>query len=156
MRFKRILFLCVGGLSFVFGGIGIILPLVPSVPFFLLAGVCFAKGSSTFHRIFLESKIYKRHVEHYVQRKGMTLPAKALVILCLTVVMGICMLFMNDVPVGRVAIGVVWLGHLVYFSIGIKTAQNKHPDKIERRKAAQNHQEDNFEIEKSNTQGIHL
>jgi uncharacterized membrane protein YbaN (DUF454 family) len=44
----RLVWLFLGGLSLVLGGIGAVLPLVPTVPFMLLAAFCFARGHPPF------------------------------------------------------------------------------------------------------------
>lgn len=49
MILKRGLYLCVGLLSFVLGIIGIVVPLLPTVPFILLAAFCFARSSDKLH-----------------------------------------------------------------------------------------------------------
>lgn len=45
----KILWTCAGWAAFGLGVIGIPLPLLPTVPFMLLAAFCFARGSRRFH-----------------------------------------------------------------------------------------------------------
>lgn len=45
----RSLWTVAGVLSFAIGAIGAVLPLLPTVPFMLLAAFCFARGSERFH-----------------------------------------------------------------------------------------------------------
>lgn len=49
MGLKRGLFLLMGLSSLALGVIGIVVPLLPSVPFILLAAFCFARSSQTLH-----------------------------------------------------------------------------------------------------------
>lgn len=49
MALKRGLFLLLGLSSLALGVIGIVVPLLPSVPFILLAAFCFARSSQTLH-----------------------------------------------------------------------------------------------------------
>ena len=47
-RIKKIIFVIVGFISLLLGLIGIVLPILPTVPFLLLTSYCFARGSNKF------------------------------------------------------------------------------------------------------------
>jgi uncharacterized membrane protein YbaN (DUF454 family) len=53
---RRFLWNAAGGLSLVLGAIGILLPLLPTTPFILLASACFLRGSPGFHQWLLRNK----------------------------------------------------------------------------------------------------
>ena len=73
-------FICLG-----IGCIGIILPVLPTTPFLLLAVVLFAKGSERFHRWFLSTRLYQRYLENFVVSRSMTRAAKVKVLSTVTV-----------------------------------------------------------------------
>ena len=67
------------GLGFLFTGIGLIgavLPVLPTTPFLLLASFFFSRGSERFNRWFTSTKLYKNHLEEFVQNRSMTLKTK--------------------------------------------------------------------------------
>ena len=74
-KIKKSLYIIVGLISFGLGAIGVILPVLPTTPFLLLASFCFVRGSDKFDRWFKETKIYKKHLENFVNNdfktKGM-------------------------------------------------------------------------------------
>lgn len=117
----KILWIMLGFLCLVLGTIGVILPILPTVPFYMATVFCFAKSSKKLHNWFIGTNLYKKHLESFVEQKAMTLHSKLTIMGSVTVVMGIGFIAMNRVPVGRICLAVVWLCHVLYFAFSIKT-----------------------------------
>lgn len=49
-EFKKKLFVAVGFISFGLGIVGAFLPVMPTVPFMIVAALCFSRGSERWHR----------------------------------------------------------------------------------------------------------
>ena len=127
MRLKRLIFLIAGCVCLGLGCIGIVLPVLPTVPFFLATVFCFSQSSQKLHDWFLGTKLYKNNLESYVKGQGMTTKTKAKILLTVTMLMafgfGIMLRKALYVPCGVLAC--VWAAHLVYFLFGVKTIRTK-------------------------------
>lgn len=123
MKLKQIIFLIIGCLSLALGCVGIVLPILPTVPFFLLAVFCFANSSQKLHDWFIGTQMYKKHLESFVQKKGMTVRTKATILTSVTALMavGFVLMLRKGIIVPCVVLAVVWVCHLVYFLFGVKT-----------------------------------
>ncbi len=121
MKIKRLLYLMIGFVCLGLGCIGIALPILPTVPFFLVTIFCFANSSKRLHNWFLHTKIYKRHLEAFVKKKGMTIKAKITVLISVSLLMGLGFVMMSHVLVGRIILTVIWICHIIYFIFGVKT-----------------------------------
>ena len=121
----RILWIILGFISLGLGTVGIALPILPTVPFYLATVFCFAKSSKRLHDWFIGTSLYKKHLESFVEHKAMTLKTKISVIATVTAVMLTGFTMMKRVPVGRICLAVVWVCHVVYFLFGVKTISNK-------------------------------
>ena len=125
---KKLFSVTLGCISLALGVIGIVLPILPTVPFFLLTAFCFAKSSERLHSWFLGTTMYKKYIGSYMKRKGMTLKAKLMLIGTVTAIMLPGFLMMGRVPVGRIIMAVVWVGHIVYFGFIVKTITQEEAD----------------------------
>lgn len=123
MKLKQIIFLIIGCLSLALGCVGIVLPILPTVPFFLLTVFCFANSSQKLHDWFIGTQMYKKHLESFVQKKGMTVRTKATILTSVTALMavGFVLMLRKGIIVPCILLAVVWVFHLVYFLFGVKT-----------------------------------
>lgn len=119
-KIKKGFYIALGFLSLGLGIIGIILPILPTVPFLLLTSYCFAKGSEKFHTWFIGTKIYKKHLENFVQERAMTLKEKV-VLLGIVNTMLAFPFFLVDVLPMRITIIVLVIIKLYYFTFRVKT-----------------------------------
>ena len=121
----RFVWLFFGFISLGLGTAGIVLPFLPTVPFYLATVFCFAKSSKRLHDWFIGTSLYKKHLESFVEHKAMTLKTKISVIATVTAVMLTGFIMMKRVPVGRICLAVMWICHIVYFLFGVKIISNK-------------------------------
>jgi uncharacterized membrane protein YbaN (DUF454 family) len=120
---KRLFFLLLGCLCLALGCVGIVLPILPTVPFFLVTVFCFANSSQRLHSWFLGTKLYKNHLDSFVKKEGMTVRAKATIITSVTLLMGFGFFMMarKGLIIPCAILAVVWVCHLLYFLLRVKT-----------------------------------
>lgn len=118
---KKLIYMIIGCVSVGLGTAGSVVPVLPTVPFLLLAVYCFARSSERLHHWFINTKLYKNNLESYVQGRGMTWATKIRVMITVTAMMSVGFIMMSRVPVGRIILACVWLFHIIYFIFGVKT-----------------------------------
>lgn len=121
MQTKRIIFIVLGSICLMLGTIGIMLPILPTVPFYLATVFFYANSSKKLHDWFLNTDLYQKHLATFVQTKSMTLKAKIVALGSISLLMLIGFICMKNTIIGRVILTIVWFAHLIYFSFGIKT-----------------------------------
>ena len=124
MKSKIIKLLCIA-LAFLFLGLGIlgiILPILPTTPFLLLASFFFAKGSDRFNKWFISTKIYKNHLEDFIKTRAMTLRKKLCILLPVSTMLIITFILIDSLY-ARIGIGLVMIFKYYYFFTHIKTTK---------------------------------
>lgn len=79
----RILFIVLGMLMVGIGVIGLLLPVMPTTPFLLLAAFFFARSSKRFYNWLITNRFFGEHIKNYREKRGIKLWVKILTILSL-------------------------------------------------------------------------
>jgi len=130
MKIKRIVFASLGFVCFGLGTVGVFLPILPTTPFYLAALFFFANSSERLHTWFSGTRLYKKHVESFVKKRGMLLSAKISVIAAVTILMGFGFFMMarKGIWIPCVILAAVWICHVYYFVFRVKTIKKDGPD----------------------------
>lgn len=129
MKLKRLLYLILGCICLGLGCVGIALPILPTVPFFLVTVFCFANSSQKLHDWFIGTNMYKKHLESFVQKKGMTWKTKTGIMIPVTLLMsfGFFLMMRKNLLVPCIILAIVWICHMIYFIFGVKTIKLRNP-----------------------------
>lgn len=116
---KKILYIFIGCISLGLGIIGVILPILPTVPFVLLAAFCFARSSERLDGWFKNTKLYR---ENNI-KNGMTKQAKIRIMCSVSLLMsiGFIMMGLKGIVIGNIVLLIVWIFHMAYFTFGVRT-----------------------------------
>lgn len=125
MSIKRIAFVVLGCISLALAVLGVVLPILPTVPFLALAAFCFAKSSNRLNNWLLNTKFYQNNLSDFKAGKGMTVKTKTRILVTVTLIMavGLIAMLMKGVIVGSIVLVIVWLGHIYYFGYKVKTLE---------------------------------
>ncbi|MEA1966464.1 MAG: YbaN family protein [Euryarchaeota archaeon] len=62
----------------IIGGVGIILPLLPTTPFLMLAAVCYARSSERWYRRLLTNRWFGEYIRNWHEGRGIPMKTKIL------------------------------------------------------------------------------
>ena len=98
----KFIYLTIGFFAFVLGCAGIVLPVLPTTPFLLLAAVCFTRGSRRVDQWFRQTKVYKNHLEGFVNNREMEGKTKVVILTFASIFLLIAFFMMeNSISVRR-------------------------------------------------------
>lgn len=115
-RLKKAAFTILGTIFVGIAAVGIVLPILPTTPFLLLAAACYLKGSEKMHHWLLTNRIFGSYIRNYKEGKGMSPKAKIFTLTLLWATILISTVCFTDLVVIQVVLLVVCIGvtaHLV-------------------------------------------
>ena len=72
----RALFFIAGTITLVLGAVGIVLPVLPTTPFLLLALACYLRSSERMTSWMLNNRYFGKYIRNYTEGKGIPLKTK--------------------------------------------------------------------------------
>ncbi|MEG1930212.1 MAG: YbaN family protein [Anaerovorax sp.] len=115
MKIKAIILLICGFLSLAVGSIGLVLPILPTTPFVLVAAACFASSSPRLHQRLLRTKYFGEFIDNYQNKTGVTTAVKVRGIVFLWVTLSLSALIFSVLHVRLIllAVGICVSLHII-------------------------------------------
>ena len=116
----KVFYAIIGLIFFMLGVIGVIIPVLPTTPFLLLAAFFFAKSSTRVNQWFKSTKIYKNHLKVFINDRAMTLKQKFMILIPASCMLILC-IFMIPNQIGKIFILFLIGFKYLYFFTSIRT-----------------------------------
>jgi len=121
VKLKRRLFVFAGSIALVLGITGIILPVLPTTPFLLLAALCYMRGSQRLYNALLCNRFLGNYIRNYLEGRGMSLKMKIWTLSLLWVAIILTATLITDSLIIRIILAVVLTGVTIHI-LKIKTS----------------------------------
>jgi uncharacterized protein len=124
MKVLNILLIIAGLLLTGIGMVGVLLPVLPTTPFLILASLCFMRSSEKFDGWLRSTKIYQNYAEDYVKDRSMTFKRKAKLMFISDVMLLFPLITLNQIYLKIIILAIIALKYW-YFIFKIKTKKDK-------------------------------
>ena len=118
--YKKLVLVIVGTLLVFLGFLGVVIPLLPTTPFLLLAVACYAKSSQKLYEWLLNNKLMGKYIRSYYEGRGIPLPAKVVAISMLWVTIGCSAIFIVPVLIVKIVLFLIAVGVTIHI-LSVKT-----------------------------------
>ena len=109
----RAIYFLLGLFSLALGAVGVVLPLLPTVPFMILAAFCFARSSPALEQRIVEHPALKPHIVAWREKRAISKRGKSAALLAFAFSAAVGTLFlappMSLVPIPIGIIGSWWI-----------------------------------------------
>ncbi|WP_068544261.1 YbaN family protein [Thalassotalea crassostreae] len=122
---KRYLLIAVGFGFVALALAGVVLPVLPTTPFLLVAAACFAKSSKRCHQWLLNNKLFGPILHNWHHRRCIPLKAKRIAMLSIIVFGGSSVIMLPNVYGQIATIVLLLIGFLVVYNL--KVCQSTEP-----------------------------
>jgi uncharacterized membrane protein YbaN (DUF454 family) len=119
-RLKRLLWSAAGTIALALGIIGIVVPVMPTTPFLLLAAACYLRGSRRMYDWLLGNRWFGTYLLDYMEGRGIPMKTKVLTLVVLWSSIGFSMVFITTNSVLRVILLMVAVAVTIHLAM-VKT-----------------------------------
>ena len=106
-KIVRVLFFVAGTIFLALGAIGIVLPVLPTTPFLLLALACYCRSSQRMTRWMLTNRYFGKYIRNYKEGKGIPMKTKLFALTVLWIAIVYSAIFI--IP--------IWIAQLILFAV---------------------------------------
>jgi uncharacterized membrane protein YbaN (DUF454 family) len=124
-KLKRRLFVIAGSIALGIGVFGIIMPVLPTTPFLLLAAICYMRGSKRLYNALLCNRFVGNYVRNYLEGRGMSLKMKIWTLSLLWIAIVCTAALATDSLVIRIILVAVLIGVTIHI-LKVKTSKKEN------------------------------
>lgn len=120
MKLMNLIFIILGFIFIGIAMVGVLVPVLPTTPFLIIASILFAKGSDKFDNWFRNTRIYRDYAEDFIQDRSMTLKRKIILMLISDFMLIFPLIIVDSIYI-KIFIILVVIFKYYYFIFKIKT-----------------------------------
>lgn len=124
-KIKKSLFIILGGISFILGTLGLSLPFIPTVPFYMLTSFLWLRSSEKLYNKFVQSTYYQKYIQELIIEKKMTTKGLVKLFAMIFIVFLIPGIIVDNL-VMRISLVVVYVLHLIFLTLYFKKKERKN------------------------------
>lgn len=124
MKIKKAIYIILGFITLGLGIVGIIIPILPTVPFLLCTSFFFSKSSDRFNNWFMNTKVYHKYLENFVKNKVMTLQGKIILLSLVSIMLFFAMWSVNSIAMS-IVITILIICKYLYFMLCVETVSKE-------------------------------
>ena len=111
---KRFVLIVAGTFSVILGVIGIFVPILPTVPFLLLAAYCYGKSSEKFYNWLITNRWFGKIIRNYKEGKGVPVQVKIYSVVFLWIAVGYSSIFAVNSQIMKIMLILVGIAVTVH------------------------------------------
>lgn len=121
---KKVLLIIFGTIFLLLGIIGLLLPVMPTTPFLILAGICYINSSKRLYARLIKVRYFGPEIESYVERREVTRKFKICSLLFIIVPTTITQFFISNNWILRV-FPILFVSLVTWHILRLKTVDKK-------------------------------
>lgn len=124
-KIKKSLFIILGGISFILGTLGLSLPFIPTVPFYMLTSFLWLRSSEKLYNKFVQSTYYQKYIQELIIEKKMTTKGLVKLFAMIFIVFLIPGILVDNL-VMKISLVVVYMLHLIFLTLYFKKKERQN------------------------------